>query len=146
MKRLHAPAAVSALALSLVFAAPAMAQQAPTPAQPAPQAAAGATGPAAAATPGQREVSGRELMTPQERRSFRDQMRAATPEQRQLLWAQKRTELEQRATQRGLVLAEAGPRWGGRDGKGGRNAAEGNHGEGRGSMLILMTRQPPRAP
>ena len=47
-------------------------------------------------------------MTPEERASFRSQMRQAKPEQRQQLWGQKRAKLRQRAAQRGLALAEPG--------------------------------------
>ena len=134
MKRLHAPAAVSALALSLVFAAPAMAQQAP-----ANQTAAV---PAAATTPAPRTVTGRELMTPQERASFRREMQQAAPEQRQQLWEQKRAELAQRATQRGAVLAEPGSRPGVTAGEGRRSG----RGEEGGSWVSRMMRSAPRAP
>lgn len=161
MKRLQFPAAASALAISLALAAPALAQQALAPAAPAPAApAAAAPAPAAPATPnegdgggqataadrGQRQVTARDLMTREERSSLRQQMRAATPEARQALWAQKRAELEQRAAQRGLVLAEPGRRSGGNDGKGPGNRAESGRGEGRGSIVMLVTRVPPRAP
>lgn len=161
MKRLHSPAAVSALALCLAFAAPALAQQAPVqaaPAQPAPQAAA----PAAVAENGdneeeeearpernQRRVSGRDLMTREERRSFRRQMEAATPEEQQVLWDRTHADLQQRAARRGEVLVEPRSRAGGWDedhGKGRGNRAESGRGERGGWVVILVTRQAPHAP
>ena len=57
-----------------------------------------------------RMISARNLMTPEERATFRGQMQQATPQERQLLWAQKRTELQGRATARGMALAEPGAR------------------------------------
>lgn len=124
MTRLHTLAAVSALALSaaLALGGTAAAQEAAAPLAPPGAAAPAAQGEAAGEASEQRTISGRELMTREERRSFRRQMREATPEQRQVLWAQKHAELTQRAAQRGLVLAEAGPRWrgeGGERGEGG---------------------------
>ena len=134
MQRLYSPAAISVLALCLAFAAPAAAQPA---AAPAPQAADAAAGSGAqAAAPAPRQVSARELLTPQERSEFRRQIRAAAPEERQRLWAQKRAELEQRAAQRGVVLAAPGA------GRPGQKTAEAGRGEGRGPA----TPQPPRAP
>ena len=138
MKRLHNSAAVAALALSLTvaLAGPALAQQA--------AAAPAGTSSQQAADSGQRTVTGRELMTPEERASFRSQMRQATPEQRQQLWRQKRAELGQRAAQRGLVLAEPGSRSGGNAGE--RGGREGGRGEGGSSMMSRMMGGAPRGP
>jgi hypothetical protein len=96
---------VPALALALAFAAPAFAQ---TPAQL--QATSGAEG--AVQGSSHRMMSARNLMTPEERASFRGQMQQATPQERQLLWEQKRTELQERAAVRGMALAEPGARMG----------------------------------
>ena len=144
MKRLHNSAAVAALALSLTvaLAGPALAQQAAV-------APTGTSGQEAAADSGQRAVTGRELMTPEERASFRSQMQQATPEQRQQLWGQKRAELGQRAAQRGLVLAEPGSRSGGNAGErseGRRGGREGGRGEGGSSMMSRMMGGAPRGP
>jgi len=139
-------AAVPVLALSLVLVAgPTLAQQAAE--QPAAQARSRQTG-AGAAENGQRTITGRALMSAEERSSFRRQMEQATPEQRQQLWETKHAELAQRASQRGLVLAEPGS---------GRNGALGERGEGRhqgpeggrgegGSMMSRMMGWAPRAP
>ena len=146
MNRLHSPTAVAALALCLALAAPALAQQAASPQAPAPQAAddeAGEGAAEAAPARGQRQVSGRELMSPEERRSFRRQMKEATPEEQMRLWQQKHAELEQRAAGRGMVLAEPNSRPGG---MGRHERADEGRGEARGWMVILVTRQPPRAP
>lgn len=147
MKHLHSPTAVPVLALCLALAAPALAQQAPTPA--AAPAAAGASAAPAAPDRVQRQVNGRALMTPQERQDFRRQMQEATPDQQQSLWQQKQSELEQRAAQRGMVLAERNSGAGGKGderGKSRNNRAEGGRGEPGGWVLITVTRQPPRAP
>jgi hypothetical protein len=80
-------------------------------------------------------------MTPQERASFRREMQQAAPEQRAQLWQQKRTELAQRAAQRGVVLAEPGAGRGGAAGEG--------RGRGRGEERGWMSRMlswGPRAP
>ncbi len=133
MNHLQTFAAAPALALCLVLAAPALAQQAP--AQPA-----AATNQAAS---NGRTVSGRELMTREERASFRRQIREATPEQRQQLWTQKRAELAQRAAARGLVLAEPGSRAGANLSE--RGGKDGGRGEG-GGFTIIRVIAPPRAP
>jgi hypothetical protein len=92
-------------ALALAFAAPAFAQTAADV-----QAAGGGQG----ATQGSshRMISARNLMTPEERASFRGQMQQATPQEQQRLWEQKRTELQERAALRGMALAEPGARIG----------------------------------
>lgn len=138
MKRLSTIAAVPALALSLALAAPALAQQAAGP-------QAGTPALAAPEASGQRMVSGRNLMTAAERASFRSQMQQAAPDQRQRLWDQKRTELAQRATQRGLVLAEPGARPGATAGERGEGRP-GGRGDAGGSMMSRMMRWSPRAP
>ena len=135
MTRLITIAAIPALAVSLAFAGPALAQ--PVSGQPA-----GEPAQAAAAAPAQRTVTGRELMTPQERTSFRVDMQQAAPEQRQQLWEQKRAELAQRATQRGAVLAEPGSRPSTTGGDGRRSG----RGEEGGSWVSRMMRSAPRAP
>ncbi len=147
MTNLQTLAAIPALALSLALAGPALAQEAA--ATPAPQAAPAPASPEAAANDeeaaeahGQRSVSGRDLMTAEERRSFRRQMQQATPEQRQQLWAQKHAELAQRAAARGLVLAEPGSRHGGNGGESQRGGREGSRGEARGVIFILAPRAP----
>lgn len=127
--------AVLALTIAATLAGPALAQQAVS----APPAAANAQ--AAAQTPAPRTVTGRELMTPEERASFRREMQQAAPEQRDQLWQQKRTELAQRATQRGVLLAEPGAGRGGAAGEG--------RGRGRGEERGWMSRMlswGPRAP
>jgi hypothetical protein len=138
MKRLHTVTAVPAVLLCsiLAFAGSALAQQAA-----APQAA--ANGEEAAEAGAQRTVSARELLTPEERRSLRRQFEQATPEQRQQLWAQTRAELAQRASQRGLVLAEPGSRSGGEGGAGRGERAEAGRGEGGGPAGRLIGRAPP---
>ena len=97
--------AVPALAAALAFAAPAFAQTAA-----AVQASGGGQG--AVQGSSHRMISARNLMTPEERASFRGQMQQATPQERQLLWEQKRTELQARAASRGMALAEPGARMG----------------------------------
>ena len=107
----------SALALALAVATPALARQgSPEPGD----------GPAAASA-NQRVVTSRNLMTPEERAAFRTQMQQATPREQQALWDQKRAELTQRATERGLTLREPGARASGSfhengNGPGGREA------------------------
>jgi len=138
--RYRLAASVGALAL-LVISSPVLAQQA------AP--AAGERGPAASAERGQRTISGRDLMTPEERRAFRAQMEQATPEQRDALWTQKRADLEQRAAQRGATLAEPGAGRNGGSGERGEGRHQGQEGAGRGeggSMLSRMMGWGPRAP
>jgi len=115
MRRFPALAAGLALSVALALAGPALAQQAVP----------GAGAQAAAPDQVRPTVSARDLMTKEERRSFRRQYRQATPEQREQLWAQKKAELEQRAAQRGVVLAEWNPR--SRDDSGERR--EGRRGE-----------------
>lgn len=111
MTPMHIRAVVPALALSaaLALGGPVSAQEAtdaaPAPAAPA-AAAPAAAGPAAPEAAVPRAVSARSLMTREERRAFRLQMRAAKPEERQQIWEQKRAELAQRAASRGEVLAE----------------------------------------
>lgn len=105
MRHLRTLLAVPALAVALAVAPQAFAQ---TPAQL--QAAGG--GEAAAQGSYHRMISGRDLMTPEERASFRGQMLQATPQEQQRLWAQKRTELQERASTRGMTLAEPGARMG----------------------------------
>jgi hypothetical protein len=104
MHRLRTLLAVPALAVALAVASPAIAQ---TPAQLQP-----GGGEGAAQGSSHRMVSARSLMTPEERASFRGQMQQATPQERQLLWEQKRTELQARAAGRGVALAEPGARMG----------------------------------
>lgn len=143
MNRLHTLAAISALSLSfgVALAGPAKAQQAAAP-------AARADNPAQAEAAAPRTVSGRDLMTAEERASFRRDMQQATPEQQQKLWDQKRAELTQRAAERGQVLAEPGSRAGagaGERGEGQRGGRNGGRGES-GSMLSRMMQWGPRAP
>ena len=134
MRHTYSGAAL-ALTIAATLAGPALAQQAVS----APPAAAGAQ--AAAQTPAPRTVTGRELMTPQERAAFRREMQQVAPEQRDQLWQQKRTELAQRATQRGVVLAEPGAGRGGAAGEGrGRGRGE------EGGWMSRMLRWGPRAP
>lgn len=135
MTRLSTIAAIPALAVSLALAGPALAQ-------PAAGQQAGGPPQAAAAAPAQRMVTGRELMTPQERAGFRVDMQQAAPEQRQQLWEQKCAELAQRATQRGAVLAESGSRPGVTAGEGRRSG----RGEDGGSWVSRIMRSAPRAP
>lgn len=142
MQPVHSIAAASALALLLALAPPALAQQAASPARPASAGADDAVA-QAAPQPGQRQISGRELMTPEERRNFRRQMQQASPEQRQVLLQQKLAELEQRAAGRIVVLPEPGRR---ADGNARRDPAEARPGEAGGAVIILLTRLPPRAP
>ena len=52
-----------------------------------------------------RAVFPRDLMTPEERATFRAQMRQATPEERNALWQQKLAILKQRAAARGVSVA-----------------------------------------
>ena len=112
----------SALALALAVATPALAQQgSPAPGtRPA--------GPAAS----QGTVTGRSLMTPEERSAFRTQMQQATPQDRQALWDQKHTELMQRAAERGVTLREPGARMGGsfHENGGAQGGREAGRGEG----------------
>jgi len=63
---------------------------------------AGDPGRAEAAVP----VSARNLMTREERRTFRHDMENATPEQQAQLWRQEAAELKQRAAPRGFTVAE----------------------------------------
>ena len=145
------PSLTLVAALAVTLAGPAMAQQASAPAAPAPAAPTpaapapvpvpadpAATPAPAAAAP--RTITARELMTREERADFRRELRRATPEQRATLWTQKRAELSQRATARGLVLAEPGPHRGGPGERG-----EGGRGEG-GTALGRMMGWGPRAP
>ena len=140
MRLLYILGAIPGLALSLALAGPAFAQEAATtPAATAPASPeAAANGEEAA----QRAVSGRDLMTREERRSFRRQMQQATPEQRQQLWTQKHAELTQRAAQRGAVLAEPGSRSRGNGDEGRRGDRDGGRGEVRGVVFILAPRAP----
>ena len=69
------------------------------------------------------------LTTPEERTAFRESMRSATPEQRPQLMAARRTEIEQRAKDRGVTLPVMQPR----GERGGLRAGErGSHRGGRG--------------
>ncbi len=144
MRLLYILGAIPALALSLTLARPALAQEAATaPAAPAPASPeAAANGEEAAEAPAQRTINGRDLMTREERSSFRRQMREATPEQRQQLWAQKHAELTQRAAQRGAVLAEPGGRRGGHGEEARRGDRDGGRGEARGVIMIFAPRAP----
>lgn len=114
---------ILATLLGLGLAGPALAQQA-----------------AEGAAPAGRSVAARDLMTPEERASFRAQMERATPEQRRALWAQKREELSQRASARGMTLAEPGR---------GRAGSESNGREatrGKGNEHPARMAAAPRAP
>lgn len=151
MRLLHSPAAVAALALCLAVAVPAHAQ----PATPQPAAAAPAAtetddnGENASAGHHQRRVSGRDLLTREERRNFRRQMEDASPDEQRVLWERKHAELEQRAAQRGVKLNEPDSGRSAKDdddGQGRRNAAESGPAEQRAWVVILVTRQPLRAP
>ena len=142
MRHLRNLTAVATLALALAFAGPALAQQAAGN-----QTVENSQG--AATTPAQRTIRGRDLMTAEERSGFRRQMQQATPEQRQQLWGQKRAELQQRAAQRGLVLAEPAALSGGNAGGRGedrRGGRDGGRGEGGRSMMSWMMGGAPRAP
>jgi hypothetical protein len=72
-----------------------------------------------------------ELTTPEEQTAFREKMRSATPDQRPQLMAARRSELEQRAKDRGVTLPvmqprgeHAGPRSGQRGERGGHRHGE----------------------
>lgn len=104
----YANLSAALLAASLGLAGPTLAQEAAEPAER----------PASVRT-----VSPRDLMTRQERADFRAEMERATPEQREALWARKRSELEARAEARGVRMAEPG-RGPGRAENGGREAKE----------------------
>lgn len=68
------------------------------------------------------------LTTAEERAAFRETMRSATPESRRQLMEARRAELQQRATERGVVLPAAQPRGersGDRDGA--RHGQRGDH-------------------
>ncbi len=122
--------ASSALALTLTIATPALAQQG----SPGP-----GNGPGAESA-SQRAVTARDLMTPAERASFRTQMQQAAPQDRQALWDQKRTELTQRAAERGMTLREPGARPTGSfhengNGSAGREASRGESVMMRGRMM-----------
>jgi len=124
--------ALSALTLSLVMGAacPAWAQKAPEE---------------GAAKPAARTVSGRDLMTRDERASFRREMEQASPEQRQKIWARKHEDLSKRAATRGVVLAEAAPKAEGGAATARRGAEKGD-GDGRGPRTVRMVERAPRAP
>lgn len=142
MKRLSLVSATAPLAMCL-----AMALATPAVAQPAVTAPAGEAAPASTAAPAQRTVRGRDLMTAEERATFRRELRQATPEQQQQLWQQKRAELAQRAAQRGLVLAEPGSMAGTNGGeRAEKRGREGGRGEENGSMMSRWLRWGPRAP
>jgi hypothetical protein len=150
IKRLLSGSSVPVLALAMAsgLAGPAVAQQAvanPAVASQPVANPAGAGGQAAPQVPAQRTITGRELMTPEERASFRRDMRQAAPEQQDLLWQQKRAELEQRAAQRGMVLAEAGAGPGGGAGEGRRRGRDGGRSED-GGWASRMLSWGPRAP
>ena len=104
MQPLRTLLAVPALAVALACSAPSFAQTSPQ--MP------GAGGAQSVVQGSQRMISARNLMTPEERASFRGQMQQATTQERQALWEQKRTELQGRAAARGLALAEPGARMG----------------------------------
>jgi len=89
--------AAAAIALFATAATPALAQSAGAP--PADKA-------------GAPRMYGYELMTPQERQAYMDKMRAAkTPEERTKLRDEHRAEMQQRAKEKGVTLAEPrGPR------------------------------------
>ena len=59
-------------------------------------------------------IAGQQLMTPEERTAIRDKMRnAATPEERQKIAEANHTEMQKRATEKGITLPEQrGPRAG----------------------------------
>jgi len=77
----------------------------------APALAQGTTPPAANA--GAQRIYGYELMTPEERQAYIDKMRAAkTPEERTKLRDEHRAEMQQRAKEKGVTLAEPGGRRG----------------------------------
>jgi Spy/CpxP family protein refolding chaperone len=106
LKRFALAIALSATAL------PVAAQQAP-PAAPGAQPAAKAPepGPGKASTARRGQLSGDELFTPEERKAFFDQMKAAeTPEARAKLQAERRATAEARAKEKGVTLsAPPGP-------------------------------------
>lgn len=136
MKPSYPVAAWTAFAVAVAFAGPALAQ-------PAAGVSAGGGAQEAAAAPAPATVTGRDLLTAEERASFRREMRQAAPEQRQALWEQKRTELAQRASARGLVLAEPASA---RNGTPDARSPGRRSGEGGGSMMSRMLRWSPRAP
>jgi Spy/CpxP family protein refolding chaperone len=82
------------------------------------QAQAPATAPAAPTQP--ERVYGYQLMTPEERTAYQEQMRAAaTPEARRKIRDEHRSLMEQRAKEKGVTLAEPrGPRYGAGPGSG----------------------------
>jgi len=57
--------------------------------------------------------AGAQLMTPEERTALQEKMRNATPEERQKIAEATRTEMQKRATEKGITLPEhRGPRFG----------------------------------
>jgi hypothetical protein len=97
--------ALAAAAVLGAIALPAAAQQspgtAPQQAQPTPGA-----GPTARRS----QLYGDELFTPEERRAFFDQMKAAkTPEERTKIQAERRATADARAKEKGITLTAPGP-------------------------------------
>jgi hypothetical protein len=97
-------------------ALPATAQQppgaAPQQAKPVPPDAGKGPAPGPAkGTARQSQLPGDELFTPEERKAFFDQMKAAkTPEERTKIQAERRTTAEARAKEKGITLPEPPPR------------------------------------
>jgi hypothetical protein len=92
---------------------------------PGPGTPGAAKGPAPAGGPGkgptarQSQLYGDELFTPEERKAFFDQMKAAkTPEERAKIQAERRTTAEARAKEKGITLPEPRPRAPGGPGQG----------------------------
>jgi hypothetical protein len=108
--------AVAAGAVLGAAAMPATAQQQPgaasQPGKPVPPAAGKAPAPGAAkGAARQSQLPGDELFTPEERKAFFEQMKAAkTPEERAKIQAERRTTAEARAKEKGITLPEPPPR------------------------------------
>lgn len=86
--------------------------------------------PATPAAPAVQTVRPGDLLTPQERDAFRQQMQqAATPEERQKIRDAHRVTIEQRAKDKGVTLAQPHD---GRHGPGAQGGAGGHHGPGAG--------------
>jgi hypothetical protein len=112
--------AAAAIALFAAATAPALAQGAGAP--PADK----------AATP---RMYGYELMTPEERQAYMDRMRnAKTPEERTKLRDEHRAEMQKRAKEKGVTLAE--PRGPGDPGGGPRGGPGGGRGQMYGEQLF----------
>ncbi len=142
IKRLATLAAIPALVLSLACAGPALAQQAAAQA-PAASAATASPGQAAAANPRQRTVRGRELLTREERRTFRREFMDATPERQVQIWEQIHSRLEHRAAEHGMTVAEPELRQGGTvtESRGGGDSAAGG-----GARFVVFVARAPHAP